>query len=40
MIINAGIARVVVRNSPTDFIALYVQDWVENDGSLSGEAGY
>ena len=40
MIINAGIARVVVRNSPTDFTALYVQDWVENDGSLSGEAGY
>ena len=40
MIINAGISRVVVRNSLTDFTALYVQDWVENDGSLSGEAGY
>ena len=39
-IINAGISRVVIRNSPDNFTALYVQDWIENDGSLSGEVGY
>ncbi len=40
MIINAGITRVVVRNTPDTFTALYVQDWVENDTSLEGERGY
>lgn len=40
LIINAGISRVVIRNSPNNFTALYVQDWIENDGSLHGEAGY
>ena len=39
-IINAGISRVVIRNSPDNFTALYVQDWIENVGSLSGEVGY
>ena len=40
LIINAGISRVVIRNSPNNFTALYVQDWIENDGSLHGDAGY
>lgn len=40
MIINAGISRVVVRNAPDDFTATYVQEWIENDGSLEGEQGY
>ena len=40
MIINAGISRVIIRNTPNDFTAVYVQDWVENDGSLTGEVGY
>lgn len=40
MIINAGISRVIIRNTPNDFTAVYVQDWVENDGSLTGEMGY
>ena len=39
-IINAGISRVVIRNSPDNFTALYGQDWIENDGALSGEVGY
>ena len=40
MIINAGITRVVIRNSQDEFTAVYVDDWVENDGSLTGEGGY
>ena len=40
MIINAGISRVVVRNTPNDFTAIYVQEWTEHDGSLEGEMGY
>ena len=40
MIINSGIARVVIRNSPTDFTAMYVQDWIENDDSLTCNTGY
>lgn len=40
LIINAGIARVIIRNSPDDFTAVYVQDWVEHDESLAGEGGY
>lgn len=40
LIINAGISRVVVRNTPNDFTAIYVQDWIENDGSLDGTPGY
>lgn len=40
MIINAGISRVVIRNTKNNFTAVYVQDWVENDTSLNGEAGY
>lgn len=40
MIINAGIVRVIIRNTPDDFTAVYVQDWVERDESLGGMAGY
>lgn len=40
LIINAGISRVVIRNTPDDFTAIYVQDWIENDTSLEGELGY
>lgn len=40
MIINAGISRVIIRNTPDSFTAIYVQDWIENDGSLQGERGY
>ena len=36
MIINAGISRVIIRNTPDSFTAIYVQDWIENDGSLQG----
>lgn len=40
LIINAGISRLVIRNTHDDFTAIYVQDWIENDGSLQGEMGY
>lgn len=39
MIINAGISRVIIRNTPDSFTAIYVQDWIENDGP-QGERGY
>ncbi|MVB11281.1 Cytidine and deoxycytidylate deaminase zinc-binding region [Caprobacter fermentans] len=40
MIINAGITRVVARNTASDFTVTDVQDWVENDESLAGTFGY
>lgn len=39
-IINAGITRVVIRNTKTKFTALYVEDWIENDDSLKNCFGY
>lgn len=40
LIINAGISRLVIRNTKDEFTAIYVQDWIENDTSLQGEIGY
>ena len=40
LIINAGIARVVVRNAKTEFSSVYVGEWIENDESLNGKYGY
>ncbi|MBQ5397852.1 MAG: cytidine deaminase [Ruminococcus sp.] len=40
MIINAGIKRVVVRDSKNSFTAIYVEDWIVDDDSLSGQEGY
>ncbi|MBQ2944293.1 MAG: cytidine deaminase [Ruminococcus sp.] len=40
MIINAGIARVVIRNTKEKFTALYVEEWIENDESLDAVKGY
>ena len=39
-VINAGIARVVVRDTKEDYRMIEVSDWIENDDSLSGEFGY
>lgn len=39
-IINAGIARVIIRNSKDKFTAVYVDEWVANDESLDGRFGY
>jgi dCMP deaminase len=40
MIINAGIERVVIRNTKDDYTVVNVADWIENDDSLSGTFGY
>jgi dCMP deaminase len=40
MIINAGIDRVVIRNTKDDYTVVNVNDWIENDDSLSGTFGY
>ncbi len=39
-VINAGIARVIVREDKENYTVYDVEDWVENDDSLSGKFGY
>ena len=39
-IINAGISTVVVRDTADTYREIKVQDWVDNDDSLSGVFGY
>ena len=39
-VINAGIARVVVRDDKENFRVIDVEEWIENDDSLSGSFGY
>ena len=34
MIINAGLARVVIRNTPAEFTVVPVSEWIENDDSI------
>ncbi len=40
MIINAGIKKVIIRNSKNKFTALYVDEWIQNDESLDAVLGY
>ena len=40
MIINAGIAQVIIRDTATEFRVVNVNDWIEDDDSLSGVFGY
>ncbi len=40
LIINAGIKEVIIRDTADDYRVIQVQDWVENDDSLSDELGY
>lgn len=40
MIINAGISRVVIRDDKDSYRIVDVNDWIVNDDSLSGKAGY
>jgi len=39
-IINAGIVKVVVRNTKASYTVFRVTDWVDQDESLSGTFGY
>ena len=40
MIINAGIAKVVVRDTKEEYREIDVEDWIKDDDSLSGVFGY
>ncbi|MBQ7384158.1 MAG: cytidine deaminase [Clostridia bacterium] len=39
-VINAGISTVVIRDTKDEFRIIDVNDWIENDDSLSGIFGY
>lgn len=39
-VINAGIEKVIVRDSKTKYREILVSDWIENDDSLDGKLGY
>ena len=39
-IINAGIDYVVIRNTKEKYTVIRVQDWIDNDESISGEESY
>jgi len=40
LIINAGIAEVVIRDNISDYRVITVYEWVKNDESLEAETGY
>lgn len=40
MIINAGIATVIIRDTKESYRRIETADWVQNDDSLSGRSGY
>ena len=40
MVINAGIEKVVIRDTENDYRVVQVQDWIDNDESLNGTKGY
>ena len=39
-VINAGISTVIIRDTATEYRIVNVEDWIENDDSLSGNFGY
>ena len=39
-IINAGISTVVYRDTEEEYRIVRVEDWIENDDSLTGQFGY
>ena len=39
-IINSGIKRVYIRDTDTQYRVVEVQEWIDNDDSLSQEFGY
>jgi len=40
LIINAGISRVIIRNSKTEYSEIDTDEWIENDDSLQDITGY
>lgn len=39
-VINAGISKVIVRNTADSYTIYNVQDWIDNDESVEGSFGY
>jgi len=40
VLINAGIKTLIVREDKENYTEYNVEDWVENDDSLTGSFGY
>lgn len=40
LIINAGIEKVVIRDTKDSYRVIEVKEWIENDDSLSDNIGY
>jgi Deoxycytidylate deaminase len=40
LIINAGIKKIVIRNTPEEYIIIEIKQWIDNDESLDGIKGY
>lgn len=40
LIINSGIARIVIRDTEKNFRFIEVNDWIDEDDSLRSESGY
>lgn len=40
MVINAGIEKVIVRDTEDEYRIVNVEDWIHEDDSLSGKFGY
>ncbi|SHJ65452.1 deoxycytidylate deaminase [Paramaledivibacter caminithermalis] len=40
LIINSGIEKVIIRDTNEEFRIVYVQDWIDNDDSLTESMGY
>lgn len=40
ILLNAGITRLVVRDSDTEYRVIDTADWIEDDDSLNGKLGY
>ena len=40
LIINAGISRVIIRDTANEYRIVNVQEWIDDDDSLSGIFGY
>ncbi|KEH97634.1 deoxycytidylate deaminase [Clostridium massiliodielmoense] len=39
-IINAGISKVIIRDTMTKYRVIDVEEWIENDDSLQGDGSY
>lgn len=40
LVINAGIEKVIVRNTADEYTVYMTEDWIKNDESLDGTFGY